>query len=191
MRSGFAWLKPSWWRLRRIMNRSYDFRSHVVPPSWSMAILGLERVYDCETELRRTEQSIGEKYTIRHDVEMVVELISQIREAIARLPSPLVRLVGGIVKSPQAKKIVARVLECSSVLTDLRLELGRILDDFNERPLAEIRREASLAHQSLDDLPEFLHCLSLLGELPSDLTRAFRRFALSDGQLEAAWPTRR
>jgi predicted DNA-binding WGR domain protein len=185
-KSRFAWLGLSWWRLRRILNRCYDFRSHVVPPRWSAAIEALERVYHCERELRGAEASIGKKYAIRNDVEKVVDLVSQIRGTIAELPSSLVRLLGGLVKSPQAKKTVARVVECSSVLTDLREELGKILDDFGDRPLEEIRREASLAQESLDDLPEFLHCLSLLGELPAELARAFRRFALSAEQLEAA-----
>ena len=33
-----CWLRPAWWRLRRILNESYDFRSHVVRPRWSQVL---------------------------------------------------------------------------------------------------------------------------------------------------------
>ena len=32
--SFFAWLSPAWWRLRGVMNRSYDFASHTIRPDW-------------------------------------------------------------------------------------------------------------------------------------------------------------
>jgi len=182
----FAWLKPSWWRLRGVLRRHYDFRSHVVPPSWSQALLALERLYQREADVRRTEQIIGEKFGINDHVEAVIQLVDNSRQSLATLPAPLVRLVGGLVKSPQGSRIVARVLEALPSLHELKSELGAIMDGFADRPLAEIRREASLAEESLDDLPEFLHCLALLGELPPELAGTFRRFALSMGRLEAA-----
>ena len=184
--SFLPWLKPSWWRLRRIMKRHYHFRVHLVPPTWLEALIALENVYKAEADVRRAEQAIAEAYAIQGDVGSVVELVTQLRESIASSPSPLVRLLGGLVKSPQAKQVVARVLEAAPSSNDLKRELSTIMDGFSDGPLAELRREVSLAAQSLDDLPDFLHCLSLLGELPPELAGAFRRFPLSAEQLEAA-----
>jgi hypothetical protein len=185
-RSRFAWLQPAWWRLRGVLRRCYDFRSHVVPPRWSQTIVSLQQLFAAEHDVRQTEQAIGAAYTIVGDVESVVAIVISLREALPQFSSQLQRLVGALVKSPQAKKIVARVLEAGLLSSALRLELQAIMDGFGDRPLVEIRQETKRARESLDDLPEFLHCLAQLGELPHELASVFPRFTLTAAALEAA-----
>ena len=81
---------------------------------------------------------------------------------------------------------MTRVLEAAPSVTQLRGELTPIMDGFADRPLAEVRQQATTAQSALDDLPDFLHCLSQLAELPPDLAATFPRFPWTAAQLEAA-----
>ena len=185
-RSRFAWLKPSWWRLRKVLRRYYDFRSHLVAPTWSRVLAGLQLVYQREAEVRRTEQAMRAEFAIQGDVETVIDLVSMLHEKLPQLPAPLNRLVSQLIKSPSAKQTVAAVIESSPGVRELGQELAKIMDGFADRPLAEVRQQAALAAESLDDLPDFLHCLSQLGKLPADLAVVLRRFPLTADELEAA-----
>jgi predicted DNA-binding WGR domain protein len=185
-RSRLAWLQPAWWRLRGVLRRCYDFRSHIVAPSWSQVLVALNQLYDCESDVRRAEQAIGEKCAIKSNVASFVDAVANLQEALPRFSLPLQQLIGGLIKSPQSSQIVSRALEAAPIAAELRNQLHSIMDGFADRPLAELQKEASRAEECLGDLPDFLHCLSQLGELPHELAAVFARFPLTASQLEAA-----
>jgi hypothetical protein len=185
-RAHLPWLKPSWWRLRSVLRSYYDFRSHIVAPTWSQVLTALQSVYQREAELESARQAMREEFAILGDVSAVVETVKNLRVALPQWPAPLSRLLGELIKSPQAGSIVARILEAAPSVRDLQRELTVIMDGFADRPLAEIRRQAALAGESLEDLPDFLHCLSLLGKLPGEVGKILRRFPFTADELEAA-----
>ncbi len=41
----FGWLSPTWWRLRRVLNGSFDFAAKAVPPTWSEVLERLDAKY--------------------------------------------------------------------------------------------------------------------------------------------------
>ena len=92
--SRLAWVQPAWWRLRGILKRCYDFRSHVVPPSWSQALSMLQTLCDCEQQVHRTQQAIGQTYGIKEDVESIVGIAANLREGLPQLSPQLNRLLG-------------------------------------------------------------------------------------------------
>lgn len=185
-RSHFNWLKPAWWRLRGILRRRYDFGSHVVPPKWSQTLMALQQLYTAEALVSRTEQVMGQTYGIKDNVESVVERVAALHAKLPQLPPQLGKLVAALTRSPQAKKIVLRVLTASAPAEGLNEALGTVVDGYAHRPLPQLRDDVSRATASLDDLPDFLQCLTQLAELAPALAALFPEFDLTATQLEAA-----
>ncbi len=74
----FAWLSPQWWRLRRILNRAYDFSSHVVKPSWRQVLETLQAEYAQQGEVEATEKSIAQEFRVAGDVAQYVARVQRI-----------------------------------------------------------------------------------------------------------------
>lgn len=185
-RGYFSWLKPAWWRLRGILRRQYDFGSHVVPPKWTQTLVSLQQLYEAEASVRRTELAMGEAYGIKDNVESVVERVAALHAKLPQLSPQLNKLVAALTRSPQAKKIVTRVLTASEPVEGLNDALGAIVDGYAVRPLTQLQEEVARAAASLADLPDFLQCLMQLGEVAPELAAMFPEFDLTATQLESA-----
>ena len=140
-RSFFAWLQPAWWRLRRILNESYDFRRHVVRPRWSHVLGALQKEYDELAVLDRQRQVIAEKYRLDDDVDGAVENIRQLRQAGAGMAAGLARVHSALVKSAKAPQIIAKIVEADEPLGLLVVELAKTLRKHEEVPLDHLCSE--------------------------------------------------
>jgi DNA polymerase III delta prime subunit len=181
----FAWLSPGWWRLRRILNRAYDFQTHVVRPRWSQVLAALQQEYAEAAKLDWQRAQLAETLGTAEPVEELSQRVLRLREAIPAMPGWIGRIHAALVRSPKAVSILARVVEAEESLSALAAELSKITDGA-EQPLAELRAELQNALASLDDLPAFLECLEELAQMPEPLAGAMRRFTLTPSELEAA-----
>ena len=184
--SFFAWLKPAWWRLRGVMNRSYDFRSHVVRPSWTRVLEGLLDEYKRLQRFQDHEAVVARKVGIEGQVEELVGQIADLQESVAGLPGWLRRIHQALLKSDKARQIVTRTAEAHDVIESLRAEIAKIGDDFEEVSLEVLRRRFATALDSLDDLPDYLHCLSEIAALPPALSSSLRCMPHAPMEVEAA-----
>jgi hypothetical protein len=184
--SRFSWLRPSYWRLRGILRKRYDFGAHVVPPRWSQALIALQQLYAAETSADCGIQAVQQTYGIRGDIDCVVAQVAAVQAKLPQLSLHLRELAASLIKNPQAQKIIDQALTASPELTELRDSLDRIVDGYANRPLAKLRDELRNASGSLADLSDFLQCLTQLGEMPSSLAAVFTDFELPANQLEAA-----
>lgn len=180
------WLRPSWWKLRGVLRRAYDFRAHIIAPTWTQVISQLIALYDRENETQTAELSLAERYAIKSDLQAVINKVTELQNSLPRQSREIQHLVGAFIKSPQASQIVARTLQAAPVADELRTQLQTIMDGFIERDLSEIESEAERAAECLNDLPNFLHCLSKLAQLPNELASAFAQLRLTSAQIEAA-----
>lgn len=180
------WLRPSWWKLRGVLQRSYDFRSHAIAPTWTQVISQLTGLYDRENETRTAALSVAERYAIESDLQAVIDKVTDLQKSLPHQSREIQHLVGAFIKSPQASQIVARTLQATPLADDLRQQLQAIMDGFAERDLNELEKETERAAESLDDLPNFLHCLTKLSKLPHELASAFSQLRLTSAQIEAA-----
>ena len=181
-----AWLRPAWWRLRRILNESYDFRGHVVRPRWSQVLAALQKEYEELDKLDRQRKTIAEQFKLEGDIDGLVAHVRQLRPAISGLAPWLGQIHAGMVKAAKAGQIVAKIVAADAPLRELAAELGKILHQHADVPLDQLRSELKQAEAALGDLPAFLQCLSEIAALPPALGNALSMLPLTPTQIEAA-----
>ena len=185
-RSLFAWLQPAWWRLRRILNQSYDFRKHVVRPRWSQVISALQREYDQLTELDRQRKAIADRFGLDGDVDGMIGLVQQLRRPKAAMAADLSRIHAALVKIPQGpadRHQDGRGRRAASFTCHgTRSNPARL----HEYSLGPIAAESKQMPESLNDLPAFLACLAEIAALPPPVGAALRTLPLTVEQIEAA-----
>ncbi|MEQ8788783.1 MAG: AAA domain-containing protein [Pirellulaceae bacterium] len=184
-----AWLSPSWWRLRSVMNRCYDFRKHVVRPSWSQALTWLAAVYEAEDEFARRRELLAQQYRLDADLDQLVDCVTGMRQAARLFPPVLSQLHESLVDGSADLKpaeLIHDVARLSPLVASLREQLDRMLDEYQEFPLEQLAEELHRVERSLDDLPDFLLCLEQLAHLPPRLASALRNLPHTAEEIEAA-----
>ena len=184
--SHFSWLRPGWWRLRRILKNAYDFRAHVIRPTWSQVLDSLQKEYEQTAALDAQRQAIAKEFQLDDDVDGLLSHVEQLRGVLANLPPWLARIHAALVKSPAAQQIVARVVEADEPLHALTVELNKVLQEHAHSTFEQLRAELKQIQFALGDLPAFLHILTEVAETPSAIRSAFCNLPLTPTQIEAA-----
>ncbi len=182
----WAWLKPSWWRLRSVLKRCYDFRAHLVRPSWTQILTALQNEYQLVDRLNRQRERIARSFRIESDVHELVENISGVQAALADSPDWIVRIHSALVKSEKGGGVITRLTEGDKPLQRLTAELDKISQGYRDRPFELLRSDLKQALDALDDLPSFLQCVSELADVPSPLSQALRLLPMTPRSIEAA-----
>jgi DNA polymerase III delta prime subunit len=181
-----AWLRPGWWRLRRILKKSYDFRSHVVRPRWSQVLTALQKEYEELDALERQRKAIAEQFRLDGDVDGLIARVHELRQVIPALAPWLRQIHSSLLKADRAPRIVAKIVEADEPLRLLTAELDKIMHQHAESSLDQLHRELKQVQAALGDLPIFLQCLSVIGALPPRLATALCMLPLKPAQIEAA-----
>ena len=184
--STLPWLKPAWWRLRGVLNRAYDFRSHVVRPAWTQILRSLENEYAKKDDLANQQSDIADTYQIDGDLEELVGQVVELRESMPQLPDWLKRIHTALLKSDKAKQIIDTLVEADASLNNLTSELDRVFDNFDELTLAHLQKHLAAVAGGLDDLPDFLQCLAEIADVPDGVSDAIRNLPLPPAHVEAA-----
>ncbi len=134
----FAWLRPAWWRLRSILNASYDFRTHVVHPRWSQVLAALQKEYEERDKLDQLRKKIAAQFKLGDDVDGLVTRVQRLGKLIPSLPKWLGSIHGSLLKSAEAPRTIAKIAEADEPLRSLAEELEKIM-----QPTQEPRRSRS------------------------------------------------
>ncbi len=185
-RISFPWLRPAWWRLRRILNESYDLRSHAVRPRWSQVLSALEKEYQQLAELERQRKAMAEQFRFAGDVELLIGQVRQLRQTIPALPPWIGRIHASLMKAAKASQMAAKMVEADEPLRLLAGELDKVVHEVSDIPWDQLRTELEQVHAALDDLPAFLQCLAEIDALPPVLAAALCTLPLKPAQIEAA-----
>ncbi|MEJ1971149.1 MAG: AAA domain-containing protein [Lacunisphaera sp.] len=180
-----AWLQPSFWRLRRVLNDSYDFARHAVRPAWTqiLAALALEHTArDAEAAARAAvEETCGEV-----PADTGVALLDTLPAVVEALPPAARALHDYLIENAEATYVVAQLAAAQPTLTRLQEQLGLVVADYVALDRAALAAELRQLRKDLVWLPDLLPLLADVLRLPPALQQALRRLPLSDRQLEAA-----
>ena len=183
----FRFLRPAWWRLRRIVNSSYDFSGHVVRPAYGRVLGWLCAAHAARGDLEQLESEARTELGFEGPFSEWSAGLAELKRGLEERPAAVQALHRHCLSTPaDGGRLITEVAGLRSLLEELRTGLEGVLEGFDESPLADVAADFSRIDSSLEGLPDFLVCLGALGRLPSELAVALRTLPLTLKQLEAA-----
>ena len=179
-------LKPDWWRLRGVIRKRYDFAAHAVRPSWVRVLTALREEYEEETTVRETARTIAQDLELDDDLDRVIRSVHAVNRHIRQAEAPLQAFHRDLVQSSRADERVLRMAAARGEYETITSALESCLDGFGEPSLPQLEVDLDETHAALDELPEYLSCLTHLVELPESLRQALGDLPLTVAQIEAA-----
>jgi len=185
-----VFLRPGWWRLRRVLNESYDFKAHRVPPGWVRVLTELAAECSAAAELAAVAEEASRDYGTA-DLAAFSSGLAGLREEIHsaspgkdQLWQTLLPAGGG---SPSAPAALVESLERLRPRVDALAEgLAGVMVEFEPHSLEELAEALGQLEETADDLSEVLPQLAELADCASEFSRAVRQFPLTPPELENA-----
>lgn len=179
----FGFLRPAWWRMRNVLNASYDFSKHVVKPGWSQVLAELAAEHAACAEVEAIKDRCEQEFS-SHDPE---QLRMQLVALSAKDASPTaVALRQALLTSPHGSQLVERLAALAPDFTQLRNDLHHTLYEPEVHSLTTLAAATREILEEMDALPELLPSLRDLAQAPEKIVRAVRTRDLSVEQLESA-----
>ncbi len=175
----FGWLSPAWWRLRALLNGSFDFASRALRPAWTKILEELAARYAAEAAVEEAKER-GQK-------ELRISDFDAVSRALAAVPSETPELAGfrRWLATPGAQADSASLVQVAESSRELEARLTRLLRAPATRSLAELRALVAALDASLTDLPALLEPLRKLAASEHQLvTSVVREYAVTAEQLE-------
>lgn len=185
-KSALAWLKPGWWRLRSVLNSAYDFSVHAVKPAWSVILTQLDAEHDAQAARYEVVSDIADEFQVHVDFDIFHQQLLELRSQLRDHREPVSSFCSWVVAAENGGSAVNTIAELQTTIQELQRTLDRFLDSYDGLSVRELTDEVSQISASLDVLPDYLHCLTPLREMPAQLATALRTMPLSLTQLEAA-----
>jgi hypothetical protein len=179
-------LKLDWWRLGSIVRRSYDFRWNTVRPSWVQLFELLEKEYQAAAKMSDLDAQVKQEFGYEGSCSELAELIERLRGASGQVSGVVGRLRDRLMKPAAKGDEVTALVAARPALDAFQRQLDSFLGDAQYRSFDDLRDELAGMSDALGDLPDFLPCLTTLGELPASVAEAVRELPLDFLRLEAA-----
>ncbi len=179
-------LKPSWWRLRGVLNRSYNVQAHAVKPKWSSVLQSLKTEQEKHAIAERETLSLQAKYPIAEDPLLWPNRINRVMRAFTENPSLRRTVHRPLMRSGSPSDAMQRIAETKSMAESLTKSLEALTDCGDDLTLTEWLAKLGEIESALPQLPRFLSVMDSLSAMPQKLSWALRRLPLSFEQLESA-----
>lgn len=177
------WLKPSWWRLRGVLSRSYDFAQHAVRPSYTQVLEAKAAHHQADAAYAQAE----ERLRARLDTPAAAACLATLDQWVsASAVSPVLReLLERLRAAPDPLAYAARAAEYTEPLVRLQQIVESRLDMPKTVSLGELAEWTRDLRESLDDLPDLLPALRAIHQADPAYAYALQHLDLPASQLEA------
>ncbi|ALN63358.1 WGR domain protein [Lysobacter antibioticus] len=177
------WLKPSWWRLRGVLSRSYDFAQHAMRPSYTQVLEAKAAHHQADAAYAQAE----ERLRARLDTPAAAACLATLDQwTSASAASPVLReLLERLRAAPDPLAHAAREAEYADPLLRLQQIVESRLDMPKTVSLGELAEWTRDLRESLDDLPDFLPSLRAIHQAGPAYAHALQQLDLPASQLEA------
>ncbi|WP_404310775.1 AAA domain-containing protein [Neorhodopirellula lusitana] len=177
-------LSPRWWRLRGLLNRSYDFTAHAIRPSWVSVLLQLQTEHDHARAVDVRTRKLQDEYGLEDDPLQWNDRITDLRKMLSEQPDLQAQLHAPMLQSRDAGDTLQQIADAREQLTSVQKSLDSICDAWSDLLLPELRQRLATMENSLDQVPRFLTVLESLQPMPERLAWALRRLPVSHRELE-------
>lgn len=179
-----GFLRPDWWRLRKVLRTRYDFSKHAVAPEWGSVLAALDAEHKAAAALAEVRETCLRDFSC-DDPGAIHEELSALRDPAAPPEVDALRAMWRISGTRAAAvDAVAGLLPGFEGLTaDLTTLLHPTALEADVQTIAD---GLDGLRGAIDVLPELLPALRELAATPDKLRRAVRELPCTPAQLEAA-----
>lgn len=183
---GLGFLKPQWWRLRRLLGERFDFRSSAVRPTWVQVLEWLMEEHCAEAAVREGEERIESRFGLGKPEELRRRL-DEGRAELSAASRPIRELHERLLSGPGGGlAILGEVAAAGRLSKDLRDALQGVVERPESLGLDDLRAQLEGIREAMSQVPEFLSCLAALAALPAGLADSFRDLPCEARGVEAA-----
>jgi hypothetical protein len=178
--------KPAWWRLRKVLNETYDWSAHQVLPDWVTVLRRLEAEYQAADDLEELGGDLAASYTWEGEFQDLRKRVETLRDATSHLPPAAAELHKGILASAETEEHLAELPQLADALGELKALLTELFAAPDSLDFNDLAERCQKMDGALGELSDVLPCLVETHELPSELAQeiVMRRWNLT--RLEAA-----
>ncbi len=180
----FRFLKPGWWRLRRILKERYRFSAHVVPPRWSTIVSDLEAHYNALARLNAADRNLASTWKV-DDLHTLVTILGEIHGATS-LPPAVVRLRdlvrAGTITAPR----LATIANAAETVAQSQLCCSELFSHWTSRTLPQLTSDLAELRRDIPALAQLLPSLRALVGAPEQLWQVLRDRPWTPDAIESA-----
>jgi predicted DNA-binding WGR domain protein len=184
-KSIFRFFQPSFWRLKKTLEKRYDFAQHAVAPAWSKILKELAAQQDAQAALDATREHARKEWQTE-DVEAfrssVFELCSDPRNGHSSIKG----LVQQLTNSAEAAAPVENLAGIHERFNELDTTLRSLLAEHQPFDFTQLTQVLAKLREQTGVLPDLCPILSELIELPESFGHALRRTEIPLNEFEAA-----
>jgi len=181
-----AFLKPGWWRLRKILNSHYDFSAHQVKPGWSQVLTVLQEEHKAQSQVLDFIDDARIDFGFDCDFNELLETVDQTKQVLTQADEKMLKLHDLLVTKNQSIETVEQYLQLVEPLERLMRQLNELLQEFEKIEFESLSKILTGMNAAVNQLPEYLLCLRCLAGLPDNLSSLFRKHRVSVKGLESA-----
>ena len=181
-----SFLSPGWWRMRRLLNRSYNFRAHAVRPTWSQVLTTLLVEHEAAARCEQAKQQSMARFQLQRSAIEIDGLVHELRNWLATIPDWLSRIHAAILRSSKGQDFAARILAAREPLRSFERCIDGVLTGVDRLSVEQLRRGCDEIAANIRLVPQALLILGELGGLPPKIGQTLRDFPLDLQQVEAA-----
>lgn len=178
-------LSPGFWKLRRVMNRCYDFSQHAIAPTWTQLLEELIACHQAQEQLDAMAQTFEVELGIS-DLPAVQKQLQTAQSLIQSADDPITAFHKNMLKRDDPAPVAKQLAELEQACTALEETLQQFIFEHQTQSLAGLPSALQELVESLQFLPEVLPELEALQTLDPALQRALRLRPMAADQIEAA-----
>ncbi|MCR9202060.1 MAG: AAA domain-containing protein, partial [Planctomycetaceae bacterium] len=181
-------LSPAFWRLRKLLNTSYDFSAHKVRPSWTQVLTQLDTEHERRADRYEAATEIKDELHIDLELDAFCEQLQDFREALQQTPSHFRQLLEELRQDEDGAKKAISLANLADTLTVLETRLDQLLQDYRHLSPEQVREHLQGIREASDGgrVPDFLYAMDALRDVDSSVTHALRTLPLTVAHLERA-----
>jgi predicted DNA-binding WGR domain protein/very-short-patch-repair endonuclease len=170
-RSVLRFIRPAYWKLKKVLEAHYDFSAHKVPPSWSQILSELQTEHICQAAVESLEEDLYLEWDIEN-LQGVESSLSGFDAAMSGDSKILERFREFVLQGEPAQETVDSLAHFSTQLESLDNCLKPVLRDHHRLTQQEILAAKLELEEGLEILPDLIPCLSELVDAPPAFFKA-------------------
>ncbi|MFT5129009.1 MAG: hypothetical protein ACI8W8_002629 [Rhodothermales bacterium] len=175
----FAFLKPSFWRLRKVLRSRYDFASHAIKPSWTKILGDLAAEHAAAKSLSSHREALRERCQCG-DLNAFAAQICELRNTVANSAAHAL-----FCELRNGQDLIPPLLGLRPQICELRSTLQSLLRR-GDMAFEEIRETLSAIDQQISQVPYIASIFEELASVSSELRDVLLSQALGPDAIEAA-----